>query len=124
MPRPSSTIRTSTYGPAPAVVTTTGVSGSENTVAFSTATGYIPTRTSADTSALTAKAPQITTAINQIAVVRTQDRARVFLPGGDKAIADGFGRVVTQNDDAKTVLTTVKAQLQDIYTRDVKPKLV
>jgi sn-glycerol 3-phosphate transport system substrate-binding protein len=96
----------------------------ENTIAFSAATGYIPTRSSADTSTLTAKAPQIKTAIDQIAVVRTQDRARVFLPGGDKAIADGFGRVVTQNEDPKTVLTAVKTQLQDIYTRDVKPKLV
>jgi len=32
-------------------------------------------------------------AIDQIAVVRTQDYARAFLPGGDKVIADGFGRV-------------------------------
>jgi len=96
----------------------------DNAVTFSAATGYIPTRTSADVSALVAKAPQIQTAIDQIAVVRTQDYARAFLPGGDKAIADGFGRVVTQNEDAKTVLTEVKAQLTDIYTTDVKPHLV
>lgn len=96
----------------------------ENTVAFSAATGYIPTRSSADTAALTATTPQISTAIDQIAVVRTQDYARAFLPGGDKVIADGFGRAVTQNEDPKAVLTAVKGQLQEIYTRDVKPKLV
>ena len=99
-------------------------SQSDTTVTFSAATGYIPTPTSADVSSLVAKAPQIQTEIDQIAVVRTQDDARAFLPGGDKAIADGFGRVVTQNEDAKKVLTEVKAQLIDIYTTDVTPHLI
>ncbi len=96
----------------------------ENAVKFSAATGYIPTRTSADTAALVAKAPQIQTAIDQIDVVRTQDYVRAFLPGGDKVIADGFGRVAIQDEDPQAVLTEVRAQLEDIFTTDVEPHLV
>lgn len=95
----------------------------ENAVAFSGATGYIPTRTSADVSALVATAPQIQTAIDQIEVVRTQDYARAFLPGGDKAVADGVGRVLTQDEDPQAVLTEVRTQLEEIYTTDVEPLL-
>lgn len=95
----------------------------ENAVAFSAATGYIPTRTSADVSSLVAAAPQVATAIDQIGVVRTQDYARAFLPGGDKAIADGFGRVVIQDEDPATVLAAVRTQLEGIYTQDVAPHL-
>ena len=95
----------------------------ENAVAFSAATGYIPTRTSADVSALVAAAPQIQTAIDQIEVVRTQDYARAFFPGGDKAVADGVGRVLTQDEDPPTVLTEVRAELEEIYTTDVEPLL-
>ncbi|PFG33517.1 ABC transporter substrate-binding protein [Sanguibacter antarcticus] len=95
----------------------------ENAVAFSAATGYIPTRTSADVTGLVSAAPQIQTAIDQIEVVRTQDYARAFLPGGDKAVADGVGRVLTQDEDPQEVLTEVRGQLEDIYTTDVEPLL-
>lgn len=96
----------------------------DNAVTFSAATGCIPTRTSADVSALVATAPQIQTAIDQIAVVRTQDYARALPPGGDKVIADGFGRVLTKNEDANPVRAEVKAQLTDICTTDVTPHLL
>ena len=59
----------------------------ENTAAFSAATGYMPTRTSADMTAVLAKTPQIKTAMDQLAVTRVQDNARVFLPGADQEMA-------------------------------------
>ncbi len=43
--------------------------------------------------------------------------------GSRTAMPVRFGRVVTQDVDPKTVLTAVKAQLQDIYSRDVQPQL-
>jgi sn-glycerol 3-phosphate transport system substrate-binding protein len=95
----------------------------ENAVAFSAATGYIPTRQSADVSELVTAAPQIQTAIDQIEVVRVQDYARAFLPGGDKAVADGVGRVLTQDEDPQAVLTDVRTRLEDIYASDVEPLL-
>ncbi|MCI9887769.1 ABC transporter substrate-binding protein [Micrococcales bacterium 31B] len=95
----------------------------ENTVKFAAATGYMPVRKSADASSITSKTPQAQVAIDQLSHTRSQDWARVFLPGGDKAIADGIGLILSQKQDAKTVLTTVKAQLEDIYTKQVKPKL-
>lgn len=95
----------------------------ENALSFSAATGYIPTRTSADISSLVAAAPQIQTAIDQIDVVRVQDWARTHLPGGDRVIAEGFSRVVTQNEDAAMVLADVRAQLEEIYANEVRPHL-
>lgn len=95
----------------------------ENTAQFSGATGYMPTRKSADMKSVIAKTPQIQVAIDQLPKTRSQDYARVFLPAGDKTIADGMGRIWTQGEDAKTVLTDVKGKLASIYTQDVKPKL-
>ncbi|BEH03198.1 hypothetical protein brsh051_24790 [Brooklawnia propionicigenes] len=52
----------------------------ENTVKFSAATGYMPVRTSADTSSLLAANPLAGEAIKQLDVTRPQDYARAFLP--------------------------------------------
>lgn len=95
----------------------------ENALAFSAATGYIPTRTSADISELVAAAPQIETAINQIEVVRTQDWARTYLPGGDIAIANGVGRVMIEDADPADSLATTRVELEDIFSTDVEPNL-
>lgn len=95
----------------------------ENTAAFSAATGYMPTRTSADMTAVLARTPQIKTAMDQLAVTKVQDRARVFLPGADQEMAKAAAKILTQEGDVKATMTELKATLEGIYTKDVKPKL-
>lgn len=95
----------------------------ENTAAFSAATGYMSTRTSADMTAVLAQTPQIKTAMDQLAATKVQDRARVFLPGADQEMAKAAAKILTQQGDVKAVMTELKKTLEGIYTKDVKPKL-
>ncbi|MGF6833183.1 sn-glycerol 3-phosphate transport system substrate-binding protein [Paenarthrobacter sp. TE4293] len=95
----------------------------ENTAAFSAATGYMPTRLSADMSAVLAATPQIKTAMDQLAVTRVQDNARVFLPGADQEMAKAAAKILTQQGDVKATMTELKKTLEGIYTKDVQPKL-
>ena len=96
----------------------------ENSVTFSGATGYIPVRTSADTSALLAANPLVQVAIDQLgATTRTQDRARVFFPGADQAMANSCANILTQQADVQTEMTALKQALTTIYDRDVKPNV-
>lgn len=95
----------------------------ESTVAFSGATGYMPIRKSADVSALLEKTPQIQTAIDQLEVTRTQDYARVFLPGADQEMATAVGSILTEEGDVEKAMTDLQTKLQDIYTKQVEPKL-
>jgi sn-glycerol 3-phosphate transport system substrate-binding protein len=95
----------------------------ENTVTFSQATGYMPVRKSADTAAIVAAAPQVQVALDQLEETRTQDYARVFLPGADQEMAKTCANILTQQADVQTELDTLKTALETIYTRDVKPNL-
>ena len=95
----------------------------ENTAHFSAATGYMPTRKSADMTSALAKTPQIKIAMDQLAVTRKQDNARVFLPGADQEMAKAAAAILTQKADVKSSLTTLKGTLEGIYTKDVKPKI-
>jgi sn-glycerol 3-phosphate transport system substrate-binding protein len=95
----------------------------ENTVKMSEATGYMPVRTSADISSLVATAPQRQIAIDQLAVTRVQDRARVFLPGADQEMAKAAANILTQRADVATEMGTLKTTLAGIYTNDVQPNI-
>jgi sn-glycerol 3-phosphate transport system substrate-binding protein len=95
----------------------------ENSAAFSAATGYMPTRESADMEAVLAQTPQIQTAVDQLAVTRVQDNARVFLPGADQELAKAAAAILTQQADVKSTMTSLKKTLEGIYEKDVKPKL-
>ena len=95
----------------------------ENTAAFSAATGYMPTRLSADMSAVLAVTPQIKTAMDQLAATKVQDNARVFLPGADQEMAKAAAKILTQQGDVQATMTELKKTLEGIYTKDVKPKL-
>jgi sn-glycerol 3-phosphate transport system substrate-binding protein len=95
----------------------------ENTAAFSAATGYMPTRLSADMSAVLAATPQIKTAMDQLAATKVQDNARVFLPGADQEMAKSAAKILTQQGDVQATMTELKKTLEGIYTKDVKPKL-
>lgn len=92
----------------------------ENTVDFSAATGYMPVRKSADVSGLLAKNPLIETAIKQLDVTRTQDYARVFLPGADQEMAKSVAQLVTQQADVKQTMTALRSTLENIFTTQVK----
>ncbi|MGV8849538.1 MAG: ABC transporter substrate-binding protein [Propionibacteriaceae bacterium] len=95
----------------------------ENTAAFSAATGYLPVRKSSDMSALYAKRPQAKIAVEQLAHTRSQDYARVFLPGGDREIGIANSDILTQQANIADRLAKLKKTLTDIYTADVKPKI-
>lgn len=95
----------------------------ENTAEFSAATGYMPSRRSADMSAVLAKTPQIKTAMDQLSATRVQDNARVFLPGADQEMAKAAARILTQKADVKATMSELKKTLEGLYVKDVKPKL-
>ena len=95
----------------------------ENTVIFSKATGYMPVRKSADTASIVAAAPQVGVALKQLDETRTQDYARVFLPGADQEMAKTCANILTQQADVQSQLDTLKTTLETIYNRDVKPNL-
>ncbi|WP_290859399.1 ABC transporter substrate-binding protein [Hamadaea sp.] len=95
----------------------------ENTLKFAQATGYMPVRKSADPSSLIAKAPQAKVAIDQLAVTRNQDWARVFLPGADQEMANACAAILTKNGDVQSELSNLKAKLEGIYSSQVKPHL-
>ncbi|AJT41690.1 ABC transporter substrate-binding protein [Psychromicrobium lacuslunae] len=95
----------------------------QNTAQFSEATGYMPSRTSADMSAVLAKTPQIQVALDQLKVTKSQDYARVFLPGADQEMAKAAAKIMNEKADVKATLSALKTTLQGIYEKDVKPKL-
>ncbi len=103
------------------------LTNSANTAYFTQATGYIPVRKSAVEDAsekdFLAKNPNSKTAFDQLALTKSQDYARVFLPGGDQIIGTGLEQIGLQNKDVATVFADVSNQLQAIYDRQIAPKL-
>ena len=70
------------------------ITNGSNTAYFSQNTGYMPVRKSAQEDpseiAFLEANPNAKTAVDQLAVTRSQDYARVFVPGGDKIIGTGL----------------------------------
>lgn len=99
------------------------VTNASSTAQFSQATGYMPTRTTADMSAVLAQTPEIQVALDQLKVTKSQDYARVFLAGADQEMAKSAAKIMNEKADVKGTLTTLQATLQGIYDKDVKPKL-
>ncbi|MFF0489107.1 ABC transporter substrate-binding protein [Nocardia sp. NPDC004068] len=98
-----------------------------NTSYFTQATGYIPVRKSAvgdpGEQDFLAKNPNSKTAFDQLPLTKSQDYARVFLPGGDQIIGTGLEQIGLQNKDVAAVFADVSTQLQAIYDRQIAPKL-
>ncbi len=99
------------------------MTNASSTAKFSEATGYMPVRTTADMSSVLAKTPEIQVALDQLKVTKSQDYARVFLPGADQEMAKSAAKFMNEKADVKTTMTALKATLEGIYTKDVKPKL-
>ena len=94
-----------------------------STATFSAATGYLPVQTGADMSAVYAKTPQFKTAVDQLSRARSQDYARVFVPGGDRAISGTIQAVLTTPVDIGGALDSLRDKLEKFYRRDVEPRL-
>ena len=103
------------------------VTNGENTAYFSQNVGYMPVRKSA-TSELSMKAfldanPNSRTAVDQLSRTRSQDYARVFVPGGDQIIGTGLEQIALQKADVASTFAGVATQLQQIIDRQITPKL-
>lgn len=99
------------------------VTNADSTAKFSEATGYMPVRTTADMSAVLKGTPEIQVALDQLKVTRSQDYARVFLPGADQEMAKSAAKFMNEKADVKATMTALKSTLDGIYTKEVKPKL-
>ncbi|MCX6493850.1 MAG: extracellular solute-binding protein, partial [Rhodococcus sp.] len=103
------------------------VTNGANTAYFSQNTGYMPVRKSAQQDpseiAFLEANPNAKTAVDQLARTRSQDAARVFVPGGDKIIGSGLEQIALQNADVATTFASVSDQLQQIIDRQITPKL-
>jgi sn-glycerol 3-phosphate transport system substrate-binding protein len=100
------------------------LTSAESTVAFSSVTGYMPVRSDADASALYAENPNFEVAVEQLeSRTRTQDYMRVFLPGGDLALATSLQRILTTDVDVAEALGELETELTGLYENDLKPQL-
>ena len=98
----------------------------ESTVTFTQATGYMPVRKSAlDNEAEKAfleKNPRAKVAVQQLAKTRSQDNARVLVPGGGARIGKALDQIV-QGQDVATVFAALDKETQAAIDSQIKPKL-
>ncbi|MBY6349526.1 ABC transporter substrate-binding protein [Rhodococcoides corynebacterioides] len=103
------------------------VTNTESTVYFSQNVGYMPVRKAAATDpsevAFLEQNPRSRTAVDQLSRTRSQDYARVFVPGGDKIIGTGLEQIALQNADVASTFSGMQDQLQQIIDRQITPKL-
>lgn len=99
------------------------LTNAESTATFSGGTGYLPVRTDADLSAIYAETPAFEVAVEQLANTRSQDFARVLLPGGDLALSGAVTDILTSDVDVAETLTALETQLQALYDRDLASQL-
>jgi sn-glycerol 3-phosphate transport system substrate-binding protein len=99
------------------------VTNAENTATFSTGTGYLPVRTDADMSDVYGDTPEFETAVNQLENARSQDFARVFLPGGDLNLSQTLQDILTTDADVEESLNELQTTLEELYDSDLAPLL-
>lgn len=99
------------------------VTNAENTATFSEGTGYLPVRTDADMSDVYAETPAFEVAVNQLENARSQDFARVFLPGGDLNLSQTLQSILTTDTDVEETLTELESTLQGLYDSDMASEL-
>ena len=102
------------------------LSSPQGTVTFSQATGYMPVRKSAldnaDEKTFLEKNPNARTAVDQLPHTRSQDYARVFVPGGGARIGKALDQIV-QGADVATVFKALDDETQQVFDSQTKPKL-
>lgn len=95
------------------------LTNSENTALFSSGTGYLPVRTDADMSDYYVENPLFEVAVEQLELTRSQDFARVFIPGGDRELSQGLQRILSANADVQDTLDSAAAAIQSAFDRDL-----
>jgi sn-glycerol 3-phosphate transport system substrate-binding protein len=97
----------------------------DNTAYFSQNTGYMPVTTGAVNSGpmqeVYAQTPLFKTAVDQLAKVRKQDNARVFVPGGDQSTVTAWEKVMLQGTPSSEAWGTAQDEIQQSYEADVEP---
>ena len=92
-------------------------SNTENTVFWSQNTGYMPVRKSAlenaEMLAHFEAFPQFKTAVEQLALTRPQDSARVFVPNGDQIIGKGLERITVEMEEVAVAFGDVQKILEE-----------
>ena len=101
----------------------TYLNNAENTAFFSAGTGYLPVRTNADMSSVYAENPLFEVAVEQLELTRSQDFARVFIPGGDRVLAQNLQKILSSGADVAATLEAVQTEIQANFDRDLKDKV-
>ncbi len=103
------------------------LTSTDSTAFYSASVGYMPVRKSAvDGPVMTQvykERPQFRTAVDQLPKTRSQDSARVLVPGGDAILGKALEAMVLNNADPKASWATAATQLQQIIDNEVKPRL-
>ncbi|ACV09880.1 ABC transporter substrate-binding protein [Jonesia denitrificans] len=103
------------------------LTNAESTAFFSKSTGYMPVRTSATTgptmTALYDEIPLYRVAIDQLAITRSQDWVRVFVPSGDQILSEGIEQIVLKNTPAQQAWESITPRLDRAFTENVEPYL-
>lgn len=99
------------------------VTNAENTVTFSEATGYMPVQQEVDMSAAYEETPQLEVAVDQLERARSQDNARVFVPGGDLELSQTLQEILTTDVDVAEEMTALQESLEELYERDLAAEL-
>ncbi len=93
------------------------VTSTEGTTWWSQNTGYMPVRKSAVASesmqAFFAQNPNFKTAVDQLALTKPQDAARVFVPNGDQIIGKGLERITINLEAPADVFADTNVELDD-----------
>jgi sn-glycerol 3-phosphate transport system substrate-binding protein len=99
----------------------------DNTAYFSQNTGYMPVTTGAVNSGpmqeVYAQTPLFKTAVDQLANTRTQDYARVFVPGGDQSTVTAWEKVMLAGTASAEAWGTASDEVTSSYESDVEPLL-
>lgn len=70
-------------------------------------------------SAVYADNPNFEVAVEQLANTRSQDYARVFVSGGDKALASALQTILSSDADVTETMTTAQQAIQTSFDRDL-----
>lgn len=104
------------------------LTSTENTIAFTQATGYMPVRTDAAQQQAEQQylrdTPNAQTALDQLRDnTRPQDAARVFLNGNGLRIGGALDRIVSNGEDVAATFRSLQQKSQSVYNRDIAPHL-
>jgi sn-glycerol 3-phosphate transport system substrate-binding protein len=92
-------------------------SSPEITTWWSQNTGYMPVRKSAveseEMQAFFVDNPNFKVAVEQLALTKPQDPARIYIPNGDQLIGTALERIMIDQDDAQAVFDDIALELED-----------